>query len=347
MKKTLALTLLASLSAMAQAQTGLTLFGVADVAVRHTKNGDDSQTSVVSSGAQKSRLGIRGSEDLGHGLRASFWLESGFDLDTGSQADDSRFWNRRSTLSLSGGFGEVRLGRDTTPSYNGHSSYDVFGSSGVADASKFISKLGTNADTLERADNLVSYFLPANSGGFYGQVSAAAGEGSAGKKYLGGRLGYAAGALDVSVSFGETTVSPLAGSADDKYQLGSIGAAYDFGRVRLSGSFSQSKIADLKQRVANLGASMPLGQGALRLSYTYVDAEGSTPAGASIDRNDASQIALGYEHRLSKRTALYSTVAYINNKNGAAYVVDSKPALLIPNTGKNSTGYELGIRHSF
>lgn len=347
MKKTAAMAVMAGLSVMAQAQTGLTLFGVADVAVRHTKNGDDSQTSVVSSGAQKSRLGIRGSEDLGNGLRASFWLESGLNLDTGSQADDSRFWNRRSTVSLHGGFGEVRLGRDHTPSYQGHASYDVFGSSGVADASKFVSKLGTNADTLERADNLVSYFLPANSGGFYGQVSVAAGEGTAGKKYAGARLGYAAGALDVSVAYGETTVSPLAGSFDDQYQLGSIGASYDFGRVKLSGHLSQAQYADAKQRIANLGASLPLGQGAVRLSYTYVDASGHTPSGSSIEKNDASQIALGYEHKLSKRTSLYSTVAYINNKNAAAYMVDSKPALMLPNSGKNSTGYELGIRHAF
>lgn len=351
MKKNLiALAALAGLSAMAQAQTNVMLFGTLDVAARYTKNGDENQTSLASSGNQKSRIGLRGTEDLGHGLRAGFWLESGLNVDTGKQADSERYWNRRATVSLMGSFGEVRLGRDTTPSYTGYSAYDVFDNSGVADTSKFVTKLGTNADTLTRADNMVSYFLPSNIGGvqgLYGQVSVAAGEGTAGKKYYGGRLGYAAGPLDVSVSYGQTTVSPLAGTNEDKYKLGSIAAAYDLKLVKLSGYLSQAKYADTKLNIANLGAAMPIGPGTAKLSYTYVDAKGTTAAGVVTDKNDASQVAVGYVYDLSKRTALYGTVAYVNNKNGAAYVVDSAPALASPNTGKNSTGYEIGIRHSF
>ncbi|MDN3922920.1 porin [Roseateles violae] len=347
MKKIAALALLAGVSALAQAQTQITLFGVVDVAARHTKNGDESQTSLASGGAEKSRLGIRGTEQLSGGLKASFWLEGGLNADTGSSSDSSRFWNRRSTVSLHGGFGEVRLGRDATPTYSGYASYDVFGASGVGDASKFVSKLGTDVDTLERADNLVSYLLPADSAGFYGQVSAAAGEGAAGKKYYGGRLGFARGALDVSASYGETTVSPLAGSKDDKYKLGSLAASYDLRVAKLSGYVSQAKYADTKLSIANLGASVPVGPGSARLSYTYVDASGRTAAGLNTEDNDSGQLAVGYVYDLSKRTSLYSTVAYIDNRHGASYVVDSKPALLSSNTGKNSTGYEFGIRHSF
>lgn len=164
MKKALALTLLAGVSVLAHAQSNVTLFGVLDVAARHTKNGDAKTTSLSSNGAQTSRLGLRGVEELGDGLKAGFWLEAGVNPDSGSQSDSSRFWNRRATVSLSGGFGELRLGRDTTPTYNGYADYDVFGTNGVADASKFVSKLGTNADTTVRADNLVSYFLPSLGG---------------------------------------------------------------------------------------------------------------------------------------------------------------------------------------
>jgi predicted porin len=347
MKKIAALALLTGVSAFAHAQANVTLFGVIDVAARHTKNGDESQTSLASSGSQKSRLGIRGSEDLGSGLTAGFWLEGGLNADTGSSSDSSRFWNRRSTVSLQGSFGEVRLGRDTTPTYNGFAAYDIFGASGVGDASKFVTALGTNVDTIERADNQVSYFLPAHIGGFYGQVSAAAGEGSAGKKYYGARLGYAAGPLDVSASYGETTVSPLAGTSEDKYKLGSLAASYDLHVAKLSGYVSQAKYADAKLSIANLGASVPVGRGAARLSYTYVDASGRTSTGINTDDNDSAQLAVGYVYDLSKRTSLYSTVARINNKHAANYVVDSNPALLSPNTGRDSTGYEVGIRHSF
>ncbi|MEW6707794.1 MAG: porin [Pseudomonadota bacterium] len=346
MKKTAALALLAGVSAFAHAQSNVTLFGVVDVGVRHVKNGDDAVTSLSSNGIQTSRLGFRGVEDLGDGLKAGFWLETGLNPDSGTTSDGGRFWNRRSTVSLLGNFGEVRLGRDTTPSFNGYADYDVFGTNGVAAGDKFVHKLGTNVDTNVRADNLVSYFTPGNIGGFYGQVSAAAGEGSAGKKYYGGRVGFAAGALDVSGSYGQTEVTPLVGG-EDKYELGSIGAAYDFKVAKLSGYVSQVKYADQKLVIANIGASVPMGPGALRASFVNVDASGTNAAGASIEDNDARQFAVGYLYDLSKRTTLYSTVSRVNNKNAAAYAVDSNPALPSANNGKDSTGFEVGIRHRF
>ena len=348
MKKISALALLAGVSALAHAQSNVTVFGVLDVAARYTKNGDENVKSLASNGAQTSRLGFRGVEDLGDGLKAGFWLETGLNPDTGSSSDSTRFWNRRSTVSLSSvSLGELRLGRDTTPTFNGYADYDVFGTNGVADASKFVNKLGTNVDTNLRADNLASYFLPGNIGGVYGQVSAAAGEGVTGKKYYGGRIGYAAGPLDVSASYAETTVSPLAGSGEDKYKLGSVAAAYDFKVVKVSGYVSQAKYADEKLTIANIGASVPVGPGAVRVSYVNANASGHIPAGASIENNDATQLAVGYVWDLSKRTALYSTVARVNNKYAANYVVDSNPALPSPNTGKDSTGFEVGIRHRF
>lgn len=347
MKKTAALALLAGVSALAHAQSSVTLFGVVDAGLRYTKNGDDSVTSLASNGAQSSRLGFRAIEDLGDGLKAGFWLETGLNPDKGTQSDSTRFWNRRSTVSLFGNFGEVRLGRDLAPTYTGYSDYDVFGATGVADAGKFVNKLGTDVDTTVRADNMVSYFLPSHIGGVYGQLSAAAGEGVTGKKYYGGRVGYAAGPLDVSVSYGQTEVSPLAGSAEDEYKFGSIAASYDLRMVKLMGYVSQTKYADEKVTIANIGASVPLGRGSVRVSFINANASGNTPAGASIEDDDANQIALGYVYDLSKRTALYTSVARVNNKNGASYVVDSNPALTSPNTGKNSTGYEVGIRHRF
>lgn len=347
MKKTAALAVLAGVSALAHAQSNVTLFGVVDVAARYTKNGDEKVKSLASNGAQTSRLGIRGVEDLGDGLKAGFWLETGLNPDTGTTSDGSRFWNRRSTASLMGGFGEVRLGRDLTPVFTGYADYDVFGTNGVGAADKFVSKLGTNVDTNVRADNMVSYFLPSGIGGVYGQVSVAAGEGTAGKKFAAGRIGYAAGALDVSGSYGQTDVSPLAGTGEDKYKIGSLAASYDFKVVKLMGYVTRAKYADEKLTIANIGAQVPVGPGAVRVSYINANASGHTPTGASIEDNDASQVAVGYLYDLSKRTSLYSTVSRINNKNAAAYVVDGNPALPNPNTGKDSTGFEVGIRHRF
>jgi predicted porin len=347
MKKTAVLALLAGASALAHAQSNVTLFGVLDVAARYTKNGDDNVKSLASNGAQSSRLGLRGVEDLGDGLKAGFWLEAGLNPDTGTTSDSTRFWNRRSTVSLIGRFGEVRLGRDLTPTYTGYGDYDVFGTNGVAAADKFLTALGTNADTRVRADNQVSYFLPSQLGGVYGQLSIAPGEGTAGKKYAGGRIGYTTGALDLSLSYGQTKVTALAGTSEDSYKVGSVGASYDFRVVKLLGYVTQAKYADHKLTIANLGASVPVGPGTVRLSYIHADASGRTPAGASTEGDDADQLALGYVYDLSKRTSLYSTVARVNNDKAAAYVVDAKPALPSPNTGRDSTGFEVGIRHRF
>jgi hypothetical protein len=108
--------LLGTFTCFASAQSSVTIFGIADAAVRHVKNGSlPSANSVISGGTASSRIGLRGIEDLGGGLRAGFWLESDVALDTG--VGNPALWNRRSTLSLiSATAGEVRIGRDMVPS---------------------------------------------------------------------------------------------------------------------------------------------------------------------------------------------------------------------------------------
>ena len=343
MKHTCTLVLLSAASTLAWAQSSVTMFGTVDLAARRVKNGGESVSSLSSSGLDKSRIGVRGVEDLGDGFKASFWLESGINPDPGTQFDSTRFWNRRSTLSLIGRFGEVRLGRDFTPTYTAWSGYDSFGTSGVGSSDRFISTLGTAVDTLVRSDNMVSYFTPTGLGGFYGQVSVAAGEGAAGKKYYGGRAGYSAGAVDVQVSYGQTTVAPNT-FGEDKFKVASIGGSYDFGVVQMLGYWAQMKYADLKLAAVNIGALVPLGPGKLRVSYVDANASGRTAAGISTDANDARQFALGYVYDLSKRTSLYASASRLQNKGAATFSISSPPAQV---PGTNSTGYELGMRHRF
>jgi len=343
MKKIATFALLAGVSVLASAQSSVTLFGVLDVNLRDVKNGDVSLKSLSAGGINTSRLGFRGTEDLGGGLKAGFWLETGINPDTGTTSDATRFWNRRSTVSLSSvDLGEVRLGRDFSPTYNGYTNYDTFGSNGVAAVDKFFpSTLGAgnpSIDTGTRADNLVSYFTPGGLGGFYGQVSVAAGEGVSGKRYAGGRAGYAAGPLDVSAAFGETKVTPGA-SGIDKFKVYDFGVSYDFGVAKVLGLYGETKYGSLKLDVFEIGTQVPVGVGSIRASYVKANAKGGT-----IESNDASQFAIGYVHNLSKRTALYTTYARVNNKGAASFAVATPPALV---AGLDSTGFEFGIRHSF
>lgn len=111
-KSLFTLATLSAFAAGAYAQSSVTLFGVVDAAVRQVKNGSAGSMKQLASGSNAtSRWGLRGVEDLGGGLRAGFHLESGIGVDAGTT--DAKFWGRRSTVSLIGGFGEIRLGRSS------------------------------------------------------------------------------------------------------------------------------------------------------------------------------------------------------------------------------------------
>ena len=101
----LALAALTAFAGAASAQSSVTVFGIVDLAARNQNNGNGSINSLSSAGINTSRLGFRGIEDLGGGLRAGFWLEGQLDPDTGNAGGQT--WQRRSTVSLIGGFGEV------------------------------------------------------------------------------------------------------------------------------------------------------------------------------------------------------------------------------------------------
>ncbi len=335
MKKSLfALAVLGAFSGMAAAQSSVTLFGIVDANVRYTKNGDTSLKELGNSGLQSSRLGFRGVEDLGGGLKAGFWLESAINNDDGT-SNSSRFWHRRSTVSLMGdSFGEIRLGRDLVPTFTGYADFDAFGTNGVGDVGKLHTAIGSGADTLVRADNMVSYFLPSNLGGFTGQLSVAAGEGAVGKKYIGGRLGYAAGPIAVAGFYGKTEAA-----GEDDFKTGGLSGSYDFGAFKLNAMWSENKFRSAKETIYTIGGSVPVGAGLVRASFSHVKGDN---AYAGFD-GKANQFAIGYVHNLSKRTAIYTTYAVIDNKDDAAYSVGGKGSA----RDDKSQGFELGVRHAF
>lgn len=345
-KSLLALAALCAFAGAASAQSSVTLFGVVDVNARQVKNGDTKQTQMGTDGLSSSRLGFRGVEDLGGGLKAGFWLESAVSADAGT-ANATRFWHRRATVSLMGSFGEVRLGRQLDPSYTAWGSYDTFNTNGLGDLGALVTAPGTSSatyDTKVRIDNGVNYILPSNLGGFYGEVAVAPGEGTAGKKYIGTRLGYAAGPVDVSLGYGQTDASL---TTDDKQKVLSLGASYDLKVVKLFGVVVQNKFLSQKQRVSHVGVIVPVSAaGKFRVSFANSNLSGSTTAGASVDANDANQFALGYIHSLSKRTELYTTYAQIKNKGASTLAVGSISGYTVK-AGDKSRGLEFGVKHSF
>ncbi|WP_422844928.1 porin [Acidovorax sp. M2(2025)] len=337
MKKFATLAVLAAAGATSYAQSSVTLFGVADVVLQSGRGSETNRTSVGSGGLASNRIGFRGVEDLGGGLAAGFWLEAGYNIDDGTGVSNTFNFNRRSTVSLMGSnWGEVRLGRDFTATYN--NIYDAFGDNGVGALLKTTS-LGSNYGYAmqTRTNNAVSYFTPKNLGGFFGQVQYYRGEAANGASDGNGyglRGGYENGPLNLGVSYG--SVSSLGAYGDVTHA--NVGGSYDFGVARLLVEAGQdrSKGRDENARYYMIGATAPVaGVGMVRASWSRVSVQ---------DTNvQANKFAVGYVHNLSKRTALYTTFAYLKNKNGAALALNGAKTGL----GDNSKGLDVGLRHSF
>jgi predicted porin len=385
MKKTLTAFAALAVCGLASAQSSVTLFGVVDAGVTYQSatardpltgaSVKQSKTSLSNSGYNSSRIGFRGTEDLGGGLAASFWLEAPITNDDGATGIST--FARRSTVSLSGGFGELRLGRDYTPTFWNDTVFDPFGTNGSG--TNVISTVSGNT-TLNnanyvRASNSVGYFLPPNLGGFYGQLqysfaentstdatSTTAATSSSAGRYIGGRFGYANGPLDVALGLGQSTVVD-ATALERKVQTINLGASYDFGPVKLFGELSnvQNKFDTAFSNTHDsyngylIGATVPVGAGLIRASYSVVRYnEGAT--GITGEDPRAQKLAIGYVHNLSKRTALYATVARVNNRNDANYTGSLASASTagygsagvgFSGVPRSSTGYDFGIRHAF
>ncbi|MET0517697.1 MAG: porin [Burkholderiaceae bacterium] len=350
MKKSLvALAVLGTLAGTASAQSSVTAFGVVDLAMRYTKANGQSLSKLDADGLSSSRLGFRGIEDLGGGLKAGFWLEGALNADVGTAGDAptttaNRFWGRRATVSLSSNeLGEIRLGRAKTSLRTLIDDFDVYGTVGMGAVTQVYSTLGSGADTINRSDNQVSYILPsiAGFGGFYGSVDAAPGEGTLGKKYAGGRIGYKEGAWHVSGAYQETA------TAGSRWKLGSVAGTYDFGIVKAGVLFSQSKYFSRKQNIWTVNAVVPVGPGTVQLSYTKADANGAASAASVAAASrvyDAQLYSASYVYNLSKRTALYTTISLVDNDGQGKFGVASTPAVA---AGGQSGGFDVGIRHSF
>lgn len=339
-KSLLALAALTAFAGVASAQSSVTLFGIVDLSMRNVSHNGNSIKSLSTDGMGSSRLGFRGVEDLGGGMRAGFHIEGSLAADTGNSAGQT--WQRRSTASLMGGFGEIRLGRDYTPDFWNHTVFDPFGTNGVGSSTNVFDSSGSGATTVVRANNSVGYFLPSGMGGIYGQVMVAAGEGATGNKHTGFRVGYSAGPLNVAFAYGKTEST---GTVD--WSRWNIGGSYNMGFATAMFQYIDSETsggaADGRGLTNYLiGANVPMIGGTLKLSYIKADGDGKTTA----EKNrDATQFAVGYQYPLSKRTSLYGHYAKISNKSGAAFVAStSGPTNAL---GKGSTGLEFGINHSF
>jgi predicted porin len=342
MKKSLIALAAVAASGAAFAQSSVTLFGVVDTNITHVR-GENNWSGMDNGGNASSRLGFRGVEDLGNGLKAQFWLEGGLATDEGTGVGGGATgpgfeFKRRSTVSLMGNFGEVRLGRSTTAAYDATSRYDVFGTVGIGQSQQF--------NDVIRISNMVGYYSPDFSGfklgvnyGF-GEV---AGD-TSGNSYVGAGLTYDNGPLSLGLGYDRLNDRVVQTLNTDMTRW-SLGGSYNFGVVKLLGSYTNvsNKIvaggAKIKDQDYYLGLSAPVGAaGEAKLAYNRYE----TKVGGA--KAKADQLSLGYVHNLSKRTAVYGTYAYIKNKDGELKSLSTKALL---KDGEKQHAIQVGVRHAF
>jgi predicted porin len=362
MKKSLVALAVLAVSGMASAQSTVTVYGLVDAWVGTTKdtanNVSISQSGVNPNGGgglQTSRFGLKGSEDLGGGLKANFLLEAGFNVSTGASnnytnpftsATSNAIFGRQSWVGLSGGFGEVKLGKMWTP-------YDMVKGSGAAGFDSLIFAPATNVwasnGYQDRPGNSIYYQTP-DLAGFSAAAMYSFGENktatvSAGK-IASFNVAYANGPIGASLAY--QTEKATGTSTAIKYTQ--LNGSYDFGVVKLLGAYGTVKngtspmaiapAAALPQDKTNeyqIGLDFPISS-TFTLSGGYARSK-STRLGGLPDLKRTGYSVAGL-YALSKRTNLYAGIQTAKEQNPTTVVGTTAP------DHKIST-YGVGIRHTF
>ena len=341
---------LATLGA-AHAQSQVTIFGVIDTAIsRYQVTGGTKLTEMNTDGIQSSRIGFRGTEDLGGGLRATFWIEGALAGDTGAGAFS---FERRATVGLMGPWGEVRFGRDYTPTYNVQSDFSgPWVTNGVGESmvyrarATFYGNSNAGQTTHVRASNAINYLLPKSLGNLSGQIMYALGEATDKSNtgdYVGGQLNYRMGDFTIGGAYSKTEgglTQPASRPRD--ITSSSLGMSYETKAFTVQGLYGEDRVLmplrEKRLKAYTVGLTVPVGAGEFRASLGRAS---TNYPGSSFK---ARKYAIGYVHNLSKRTALYVTHGRLNNDNGGNFTVGGTPPGVV---NRASTGQNFGIRHTF
>jgi len=360
-KSLLAVAVAAALPAFAQAQTNVTLYGIADAGLTWEDAGGNGTTTAksafkVQSGVQStSRWGMRGSEDLGGGLQAVFNIEGGYKQDTGT-ADASNtpsaiygtgngggLFQRRAVVGLAGGFGQLLLGRDYTPGFSALGNWDMLGYGLFGNALNFsVGGVGSFTGSAVRWSNAIQYISPAMSG-FTVRAMYSAGEQQVDPKSRGNAFGisgvYVMGPITAAV-FYENEKDASAPSVQTAKKMG-IGGQYNFGQFRVGGGYANTDPdGPTKLTYWNLGAGVKLGAGEVIVQYSSLK-ESAADA-------KSNTVGIAYVHTLSKRTNLYATYGTTSNNKTSNYILRASD-FSVGGTGADNDPKALGIgiRHQF
>ena len=318
MKRSLLLAALSTVAAgSALAQSTVTVYGRLNESVERQKVGDVSKTVLQDSA---SRIGFKGSEDLGGGLKANFVIESGFSADTG--AAGTRFWGRESTVGLSSStLGAIRLGN--MPASEGYFATADYVSMHNHDTGTSEDKFygGVAVGTLQ---NAVAYTTPTIAG-LRGDIQYSLGENAAGFNHQRSfAVNFDQGALHLGLGVEAT--------ADERKSVAFRGL-YELGAFTFGGYFERNSGANTKRNNVRLAGMYALGASEFHVNV------GVAGKVEGVADTDAKQFTLGYNYNLSKRTKVYTFYTKVDNKAQAIYATGAP--------GVDFSSFAVGVRHNF
>ncbi len=354
MKKTLlAIAALAATSG-AFAQSSVTLYGVVDASIEHVK-GDQGVTRVSSDNLASSRLGFKGSEDLGGGLRANFALETAVKSDTGANGGGAnRFFDRAAWAGLQGGFGELRLGRIDSSIGALAGDTKILGAQAYDDLKIAPTRAG---NAYRRVDNAITYLLPSFVSGLTAQLqystaadstvvgNAETTSGSSVGKAYGLNVKYAAGPFSAGLGYLSAKDESATLANEQKANATLVFAGYDFGVVKLTGYYNAETRAFAnadRLTVAGIKLGVPV-TADFTITASVAQASNVAAAASNSDHDDAVISSIKAVYNLSKRTAVYGLVTNVNNESLAALNVSGATVA----AGNSSRGVAFGIAHAF
>ena len=349
------------------AQSNVTIYGLMDASVDVTKNGDSSgaegiRTTKISSNA--SRIGFKGSEDLGDGLKAVFQIESGISADN----DATGAWNNRNTyVGLAGGWGSVKLGNIDTPYKTSTRGFDLFADH-LADNRNLMGRGAVAFD--QRASSTVRF----DSADYNGFSFAAAHVAGAENATTSGQKKGNAWSLSGTYTNGPWTGTlaherhnigdpftgtlggggaPILANVDKQEHASKLGVGYKADAFRVGFAYEHTNddfdfpFAHRAHNAWTLGGGYTFGNNEAKLAYT----KAGTISGTSD--TGAKQWAIGVDHILSKRTLVYAEYVKLSNDDAAAYGLSgsgfftTSGSVAANGAGASPSALQFGVKHAF
>jgi len=348
-KKVIALAVAGMISGVAFAQTNVTVYGVADAFYGYSAGDNVDFSGISSGGLSGGRIGFKGEEALGNGLKAIFTYEFG-SLNIDTQGDNTSSGNgmtstRQSFVGLSSAkLGTLSVGRQYAPSFlflGGTSSNEV---TIVNPSNLFVPQFATvQTGGGARWNNSVAYHSPVFGGfdarviyGFGEQLRDGFGDASTDQSQIGAGVRYANGPIYLTAMY-QAILEDEAVATNNGNKAWAIGGAYDFKVVKLFANYIREKDErSVTKKNWSLGLSVPVSTvGSVNVEYSQYKTDVAS-------NTKAKGLGIGYNHFMSKRTTGYVNLSHIKNDDGLALGFNG-----VGTAGDSNTHFAVGMRHVF